>query len=114
MQNEKLKLVTALQRKKNKDLQYLISESSQILENPILLFDFDWKVLSYSEFVNTDGFSWDSRISNEAIRSNVIDYFTNEGLGYDLVKPERVILLNSEKLKNDLLFGGAYDKSETR
>lgn len=106
--NDKLRKLRVLKENADNGLQYLIDEAYQILGNPIILYDIDWKILAYPETAVTDDVLWNNHINDGAIEKNIGTY-VNEGFIETMVKPDKVVLLKSEKVKYDRLFGKVFD-----
>lgn len=108
MNNNKRKQLMAFQKSTDKSLQQLINDAYQILDNPIVLYDIDWNILTCAEGVITDDPIWNNHINGGTVENN-IDIFIREGFIYIMTRPDKVVLLTSENLKYDRIFGKIFD-----
>lgn len=108
---KKAKRLRALRKYTDGSLQHLINEAYQILGNPIILYDMDWKTLAYAEGVVTDDPFWNNHVDHGSIDGNMSAYI-DEGFIDIMTRADRVVLLSSENIKYDRFFGKLYGNDE--
>lgn len=106
---DKLKQLRAFQRNTDKSLQELIDEAYHILGNPIILYDADWKILAHAENVIIDDPFWNNHTNDGTVYNKNFEAFLNEGFIDIMMRPDNVVLLQSENIKYDRLFGKIFD-----
>lgn len=108
MSTTRVKQLRGLKEKADRGLKYLINEAYQILGNPIILYDADWKILAYSENVICDDIFWNNHVNEKTVEKNIKN-FINEGFIDAMIRPNKVVLLKSDKVKYERLFGKVFD-----
>lgn len=110
--NNKFKQLRALRKNTDMSLQQFINEAYQILGNPIILYDIDWKILACAQGVVTDDPIWNSHINTGTVTydNEATEIFKNEGFIEMMTRPDQVVLLSGEKVRYDRFFGKIYDE----
>lgn len=109
--NNKLAQLRELRKNSGNGVQYLINEAYRILGNPIILYDVEWNILACAEDAVTDDPIWNNHINDGTVDKN-IDVFIDEGFLSIMTRPDKVILLSSERLKYNRFFGKVYNKDD--
>lgn len=110
MDNPSNKIAQIKALKNGKGIQYLINTASEILGNPILMHDVDYKVLAYTENVLTDDPLWNELTATGEHGEESQQLFRNEGFMDTVANIETITLLTSPKIKYDRIFGKIFNK----
>jgi len=108
--NDKQKRLRALQRDTDRSLQQLINEAYLILENPIMLYDLDKKLLAHVTDDDTATPTWNEYIKYGTINDEHTALCMQEGIYDALTKTDKVIFVNSNCFKHPWLIGKVYDR----
>ena len=97
-----------LKIKKTEGLSYIIKEASQILGNPIFVFNMEYELLAHAGGEDTDDFICAEFIKNGRLSAETIEFFKDEDFIDAVASCNGVIYLTSENLKYDRIFGQLY------
>lgn len=97
--------------KNGNGIQYLINAASEILENPILMHDVDYQLVSYTEKIVTDDPLWNELMSTGEHGGESLKLFRDEGFMDTVANTKTVALLTSPKIKYDRIFGKVFNKN---
>ena len=97
--------------KRDKGVQYLINEAAKIFDNPILMYDLDYKAIAYTENIVTDDPLWNEFVKIGGYSSESIELFKDECFIDVEANTKTIAILSSDKLKYDRIFGKIYNKN---
>lgn len=96
-----------------KGLQYLLNESYKILENPLVLFNMEYKLLSYSRDIVTDDWIWNEIVENGIFSNKTIEFFKDADFLDTAASTKSIALLTSANLKYDRLYGRIFNSDNS-
>lgn len=97
-----------------KGLQYILDEASNILGNPILLFDIYYNLIAHTHGLVTDDPFWNELVTTKRFSQKTMDFFKAEGFIEAVANSNVVALLQSGKLKYDRINGTIITKDNIR
>ena len=107
--NNKLKQLRDFQKNNDVNLQSIIQIAYQTLGNPVILYDLDRRILAHA-VPNTHSGLWERINNNESINHELEIKYANEGFADVMIRPDKVVLLESPNLEFKNLFGKIFDK----
>jgi len=107
--SDKMKKVKALINDGN-GVQHILSEVNEILGNPILIHDMEYKVIAYTEGIVTDDPLWNEFVTTGTVAYSTVALYKDEGFFEAVANLRRVNFLITDKLKYDRINGKLLDK----
>lgn len=101
---EKLKAL-----KTNKGIQYLLNEAYEILGNPIMTHNMEYKVIAYTENIVTDDPIWNEFVTTGTVNYERLEFYKNEEFIDTVANAEKITLLFSDKLKYKRILGKLFN-----
>ena len=110
MDNEMSKLEQIMALKNGKGIQYLLNTAYEILGNPIVIHNMEYKFIACTENIVIDDPLWNELITSGSYSSESIEFFKNECFIDAIANARTITLLTSNKLKYDRLFGKIFNE----
>lgn len=104
--DSKMEQIKAL--KNGKGIQYLLNKAYEILENPLLVHDMEYKIIAYTENIVTDDPIWNEFTTTGTISHDRLEFYKNENFLDAAANAERVTFLLSDKLKYARILGKLF------
>lgn len=93
-----------------KGIQYILDRAYQILGNPLLAHDMDYKLIMHNRGAINDDPIWNEIISNGTVNTTRLKFYKDETF-FDMVTyAEKITFLPSDRLKYDRIFGKLFVK----
>lgn len=93
-------------------VQSLLDEAYRIMGNPIVMFNSQYCLQSYTEVV-TDDPLWNEIITHGTFSKESQQFFKSEGFIEDMANAKRVTFMISDKLKYDRIAGKVFNGNNT-
>ena len=97
----------------DKGIQYLLEAASEILQNPIAMFDTTYALQAYTD-VTTDDPLWNELITTKTFSMETQAFFANECFTEDVANTDKVVILKSEKLAYDRILGNIFSREQIK
>jgi len=107
--NNKLAQLRTFQKNADMSLQSIIEIAFQVLVNPIILYDLDCKILAYPQAIAGSPFE-KSFNDNGVISHEMRVSSANEGFADLMIRPKKVVFLESPELNFKCFFGKLFNK----
>jgi len=91
-------------------IQNILTAAYKILGNPIVMFNTEYNLLSYTEVV-TDDPVWNEIITQGTFSMETQEIFKSEGFIEAMANTKRITYMSSDKLKYDRIVGKVYNKN---
>ena len=111
LQMGKLEKIKAL--RKSRDLSSLVHAASEILNNPIAMFDVDYTLIAHT-YIVTDDPIWNELVTYGTFSSETQGLFADMYFTYLASKTEKMVILKSELLKYDRVLAYVHNKKNIR
>ena len=98
---------------KGKGIQYLLDAASEILRNPIALFDANYALLAYTPVV-TDDPLWNELVSTGTFTMATQEFFANEGFTEAVTNADNLVILKSATLKYERVLAHIYNRDRVK
>ena len=107
----KLEKVRSL--RKNLSIQQLLDAASEILRNPIAMFDTNYTLIAYTEVV-TDDPIWNELVTTGTFSAQMQGFFADLYFTFDVANTEKIVVLKSEHLKYERVLANVYLRNKTK
>ena len=107
----KLERVKAL--RKDRDLQHLLEAASEILRNPIAMFDTNYTLIAHSGGM-TDDPIWNELVSTGTFSMETQMFFVSEYFTYEVAETEKLVILKSAQLKHDRVLAYVFNRNRAK
>jgi len=107
--NNKLKQLRDFQKNNDVNVQSIVEMAYQILGNLVILYDLERRILAYA-VPNTYSYLWRYINDNGFIRHELETKYANEGFADSMIRPDKVVFLESPNLKLKNIFGKIFNK----
>lgn len=95
-------------------IKYNIDAASEIMGNPIVMFDLTYKMLAHSDNRTDDDPLWNELVTTGGFSHNTVNFFNEEHFIEAYAVSDIVALLKSDKLKYDRLNGKLFGKDDVQ
>lgn len=109
--NNKFTQLKEFHKLSDENMQFLINKAYQILENPIIIYDLNWKIIAYAEGVVTDDPIWNSHVNHGTINFEIKNLALDEGFVEIMASQKPVVFLHSDILKYGRIFAKLFDEN---
>jgi hypothetical protein len=107
----KLKQVQMLQN--DSGIQQLLDAASQILRNPIAMFDTNYSIIAHTEAI-TDDPIWNELVSTGSFSMETQRFFAMEYFTYEVSNANKMAILKSDELKYDRVSAYVFNRNHIK
>lgn len=112
MRISKIEQIRAL--KNGNGIQYLLNKAVEVMGNPILMHDMEFRFQACTENVSIDDPIWNEFVTTSTVGQERLEFYVTENFMEAAANTKTVTLLTSEKLKYDRIFGKIYNGENTQ
>lgn len=92
------------------DISDILQRASEILGNPIVLFDTSYNLLYNTRYVLTDDIFWNELVNTGTFSQKTVDFFNTANFILECAKSEVVSKMDSPQIKYSRINGKLFDK----
>ena len=107
----KLEQIKAL--KKGNGIQSLLDSANKIFCNPIVMFDTNYDLISYTDIASDDPI-WNELITNRTFSMKTQRFFEQECFVEDVANADKIVIMKSNKLKYDRILGNIFNSENIK
>lgn len=94
-----------------KGLPWLLQKAYEILGNPILIHDMEYKVIAHNQDITTDDPIWNEYAASGTVGYGWLDFFKNECFLEAAANAKTITFLTSDKLKYNRIYGKLFNQN---